>query len=126
MFKITVADFAKEHDVKVYQILKILIKIKKFTDAKGTISSTQAAFVRAELRKKDRAGKLQAPMSLAQVADRLVIPSISVKMPGIYGKYLAAFNEEASICRRINNNSLLRDLGFKPKPMSTTAHFVRG
>ncbi len=61
----------------------------------------------AELRKKDRAKRQQAPMSLAEVADRLVIPAISIKMPKIYERYLAAFQEKARTQRRINNNAIL-------------------
>ena len=121
MFQITVADFAKEHEAPVYQVVHILMKIKKYTARTDTISANQAAFVRAELRKKDRAKRKQAPKSLLEVADRLVIPAISIKMPKIYERYLAAFQEKALMQRRINNNAILRDLGYYPK----TPRFLR-
>jgi len=126
MFQITITDFAKEHDVKAFQVIHILMQIKKYKKSTDTISANQAAFVRAELAKIARAKRQQAPMSLGEVADRLVIPAIDIKMPKIYERYLAAFKEKARTQRRINNNAILRELGYRPKPPGSYAHFVRG
>lgn len=107
--------FAREQEVTKEQVEALIKEVGTFRiKYKDHLSSNQTSFLRAHMRKKGIGKFDQEPLDQSEIAWRLKSSVKQIESDGTYAKYLDAFAKKALEKRRINNNALLRTLGYKP------------